>query len=330
MTRDEALKELAALRDRRKSFALMVANPSPDRMHAAYDASLLGDILAALAPEGAKLVDPPDDLVTLVRNWQEADIRSRDPVTHWAANKQAEREARNRLRGWSATGPQPTACGGAAAMPISGPERPGESVKYLPDGRGMREGVTAGETATQQATNAPATSTRAPWIPLAPEGATPAPDAKRQESHGPFVLSAKWRREAGEYPVATEERAHAAAVAVRLCADELDAALVGGCVSCGESHDGGYFTGEGEVGPFCKVCWDFLRAEFAEGAPAPAPEPRLYAHGFSPQVSVVQPAAGGITVYRAPDFDASRPSTVVVAENLTPAAAPAPAKGDER
>lgn len=45
------------------------------------------------------------------------------------------------------TGPQPTACGGAAAMPISGPERPGESVKYPLDERGTPEDVTAGETA---------------------------------------------------------------------------------------------------------------------------------------------------------------------------------------
>lgn len=45
------------------------------------------------------------------------------------------------------TGPQPTACGGAAAMPISGPERPGESVKYPLNERGTPEDVTAGETA---------------------------------------------------------------------------------------------------------------------------------------------------------------------------------------
>lgn len=38
-------------------------------------------------------------------------------------------------------------------------------------------------------------------------------------------LAAKWRREAAEYPVATDARAHAAAVAVRLCADELLDAL---------------------------------------------------------------------------------------------------------
>jgi hypothetical protein len=37
-----------------------------------------------------------------------------------------------------------------------------------------------------------------------------------------------------------------------------------GCINCGERHDGGYLTGfegdidEGNVGPFCSQCWEFL------------------------------------------------------------------------
>ena len=41
-----------------------------------------------------------------------------------------------------------------------------------------------------------------------------------------------------------------------------------GCLNCGEQRDGGYFTAEGNVGPFCEQCWHMLRDEFA----APAPE----------------------------------------------------------
>lgn len=41
-----------------------------------------------------------------------------------------------------------------------------------------------------------------------------------------------------------------------------------GCLNCGEQRDGGYFTAEGNVGPFCENCWHMLRDEFA----APAPE----------------------------------------------------------
>lgn len=41
-----------------------------------------------------------NDMVSRVLRWQEADIRSRDSVTHWAANQQAERTARHELRAW--------------------------------------------------------------------------------------------------------------------------------------------------------------------------------------------------------------------------------------
>jgi hypothetical protein len=30
------------------------------------------------------------------------------------------------------------------------------------------------------------------------------------------------------------------------------------CINCGEANDGGYITGEGEVGPFCSMCWQYL------------------------------------------------------------------------
>lgn len=44
-------------------------------------------------------------------------------------------------------------------------------------------------------------------------------------------------------------------------APDATAGNVGGspCINCGERNDGGYETWEGEVGPFCGTCWDFLR-----------------------------------------------------------------------
>lgn len=45
------------------------------------------------------------------------------------------------------------------------------------------------------------------------------------EHHSPEELVKKWRREARSYPTDTDERAEAAAAAVRLCADELERSL---------------------------------------------------------------------------------------------------------
>lgn len=36
-----------------------------------------------------------------------------------------------------------------------------------------------------------------------------------------------------------------------------------GCINCGETGQGGYYTDEGRVGSFCRECWEFLCDEFA-------------------------------------------------------------------
>ena len=66
--------------------------------------------------------------------------------------------------------------------------------------------------------------------------------------------------------------------------DAAPSPKVEGCVNCGEVNDGGYMSGgegmdAGNVGPFCSMCWEFLREHFhkieppASLASPPAKEP---------------------------------------------------------